>query len=185
MHSLHFKHLFGADPHAWGAIGFPSSQSPTNALQSYRRGDPVLLAVTKHPDPVVDESRWRGLEGKIFGVCTLLHIDVATEEYANQELARRFPELARRWRRATPIDEMWLFDEPASYDVFGSGQLLRLCRSHQGKLIHLARYPKLENELQDWLSSQRKRPVEIYRSPRALEIIRLRTSGKPEQPAAQ
>lgn len=169
---IYFKHLYGANPHEWGAIGFPTTQRPTTALRNYRAGGLVLLAVTRNPDTYPELVR--GYEGTIFGVCTLLHLDGTTAELAKPEMAERFPRVIERWPRARPLDRMWLFDKPKTYDDFAGGQLTQLATNRRGQMIRLADYPNIELDIRQWLYSAPRKELKVYRSDRTLRFLALR-----------
>jgi hypothetical protein len=171
---IHFKHVYGRQANELGALGFPRSQSPSTALSRYQRGDRVLLAVTKNSD--LPKELWEGLDGKIFGVCTLIKMDVRTAEVANPVVARRYPEVVERWPNATPIDEMWSLGEPVKYDELAGGELTRIAKARRGQLIHLGDYPDIKEMVEAWLSTIELNPIEVYRSPRTLSLLNARQS---------
>lgn len=166
---FYFKHLYGANPHEWGVVGFPRSQSPTKALTGYRSTGLVLLAITKSPD--LYPELWQGLQGKIFAVCTLFTMDVKTQTVANPEMMRRYPIVVQRWAQATPIKELWRFCQPKDYDDFGAGELTKLASARRGQLINLEEYPAIESDVRTWFEAVQKDRVDVYHSPHTEEFV--------------
>jgi len=166
---FYFKHLYGANPHEWGVVGFPKSQLPKKALKGYGPTDIVLLAITKFPD--LYPEHWQGQQGKIFAACTLVSMDVKTREVANPEMVQRYPLVVQRWAQATPINELWSFHQPKDYDEFGEGELTKLASTKRGHLINLEGYPAIYGDVRTWFEAAPKDPLEVYHSERTKELL--------------
>lgn len=155
---LYFKHLYGTQVPEWGVVGFHRP----SALNGYRRGDRVLLAVTRSPGVTIQHEP--EVHGKIFGVCTLFSIPGQVGELANPEMVRAHPDVAEEWPFVVPVDRFWRFAEPRDYRDFP--ELNRRAGAPHGAMI-----PVEEPEVERWLAAAERREVHgVYRSDRARRV---------------
>lgn len=162
---LHFKHVYGGNPHEWGFVGFPSTQKPQSALSRVSENDLVLLAVTQHSPLGPIDPRY---SGRIFGVSTLLAgVNVSSRDLANPNLNLKLPEVVKRWKWGTPLLEYANAMPMLSYaEVPG---FVDKVRPAQGRLFQLD--SDEEKCVWAWLCTCELTPASIYRSPRADELL--------------
>lgn len=159
---IFFKHVYAGNPHEWGVLAFPNSQSPSKALTNYTVGDLVFLAITK--DPAHHLKPYRKLAGQVFAVCTLWIMDRAVSSLANPKLVSRYPEFSDRWHSATSINEYWSFDHPISYGDIPDQPFLDNLRLQRGQLIDMTRFPTARQKLLEILDTSPKKYEQVYRS---------------------
>lgn len=152
--ALWFKHCYTTNVDEWGCIGLPGNQTARRILggpDGYRRGDRVLLALTRQVDSP--------FAGNIFGVCTLLHLDRPTVEIVPEQLRRQ----AETWPNGIPVHRVWR-TEPIDYAVSpGSATLAGAAQGHVGKLFKISDEPT-GTSLQQWLESALQEELKVYRS---------------------